>query len=138
MSYGKCNRIINFKNHFGNFRSQSYTRHRCPTCSLVSDNKASSWLTANPQWSWNRKCNRYFPLQVFLLSNKINQAPYFHYLSNFSLSNLWYKGPCKLLCTIMTCKLGDLPLILRAKLRSSTVGFTKSLLCPILLITPLR
>lgn len=29
------------------FRSQSYTCHRCSSCSLVSDNTAHSWISAN-------------------------------------------------------------------------------------------
>ena len=63
----KNNKMTIFIKHFGDFRSQSYTCHRCPTCCLVSDNTANSWLTKDPQWSWNGKWHRYLVQQIFPL-----------------------------------------------------------------------
>jgi len=37
------------------FRSQSYTCHRCSSCSMVSDNTAYSWISANSKWAYNGK-----------------------------------------------------------------------------------
>ena len=77
-----------FITHFGDFRSQSYTCHRRPTCCLVSDNTAYSWPAAGPQWSWSRKWNRYSlplisPWSISL--GIVNQTISFHYLCPLSI-----------------------------------------------------
>lgn len=127
--------MIIFIKHFGDFRSQSYTCHRCLTCSLVSDNTTNSWLTADPQWSCNRKWNRYFLLQIFLFNYLISinkSSSYFitPILLNFSLSSFGtYKGLCKFWWTIMTYTLGNLLPILRARLVSNAAGSAMFLFC---------